>query len=55
MTDDMIASRLGLSRRTVRTHLERLFARHRVHSRAAAVAKWLRASSAQSVTTATDR
>lgn len=36
-----IANTLGLSERTVRTHLERLFLRLRVHSRAQAVARYL--------------
>ncbi|HEV8470494.1 MAG TPA: helix-turn-helix transcriptional regulator [Candidatus Limnocylindria bacterium] len=39
--DKEIASRLGISRRTVRTHLERLFGDLGVHSRAAAVAIWM--------------
>jgi len=39
--DKEIASRLGISRRTVRTHLERLFSDLGVHSRAAAVAIWM--------------
>ena len=34
-------TRLGISRRTVRTHLERLFGDLGVHSRAAAVAIWM--------------
>ncbi|MBO2446298.1 helix-turn-helix transcriptional regulator [Actinomadura barringtoniae] len=37
MTDDQIARTLGISRRTVRTHLERIFKKHGLHSRAAAV------------------
>jgi len=39
--DKEIATRLGISRRTVRTHLERLFGDLGVHSRAAAVAIWM--------------
>jgi two-component system nitrate/nitrite response regulator NarP len=39
--DKQIAARLGISRRTVRTHLERLFDDLQIHSRAAAVAVWL--------------
>jgi DNA-binding CsgD family transcriptional regulator len=43
LTDKEIAIRLGLRQRTVRTHLERLYARHGVHNRAGAVTVWLRA------------
>jgi len=39
--DKEIAARLDISRRTVRTHLERLFGDLGVHSRAAAVAIWM--------------
>jgi len=39
--DKEIAARLHISRRTVRTHLERLFGDLGVHSRAAAVAIWV--------------
>jgi DNA-binding CsgD family transcriptional regulator len=46
LPDKQIALRLGVSRRTVRTHLEKLFAEHGVRSRAEAVALWLRRSSA---------
>ena len=41
--DKQIAVHLGISRRTVRTHLERLFSDLEVHSRAAAVALWMTA------------
>ena len=41
--DKEIAVRLGISRRTVRTHLERLFSDLEIHSRAAAVALWMNA------------
>src|SRR5258705_1704557 len=41
LEDKEIANRLGISRRTVRTHLERLFEDLDVHSRAAAVYLWL--------------
>lgn len=37
-----IAYRLGLRPRTVQTHLERLFREHDVHTRAEAVAHFLR-------------
>lgn len=38
MVDKEIADLLGLSGRTIRTHLERLFSRYAVHTRAAVVA-----------------
>jgi DNA-binding CsgD family transcriptional regulator len=41
LEDKEIANTLGISRRTVRTHLERLFEDLDVHSRAAAVYLWL--------------
>lgn len=41
-SDKQIALRLGVSRRTVRTHLEKLFAEYGLRSRAEAVALWLR-------------
>jgi DNA-binding CsgD family transcriptional regulator len=41
-TDKEIALRLGLRQRTVRTHLERLYARHGLHNRAGALTIWLR-------------
>jgi DNA-binding NarL/FixJ family response regulator len=44
LSDKQIAACLGLSPRTVRTHLERLFRNHELHSRTAAVAKWLQQS-----------
>lgn len=40
-SDKEVAAVLGLSYRTVRTHLERLYARLGVHSRAEAVARWV--------------
>ncbi|MFE9748333.1 response regulator transcription factor [Saccharothrix saharensis] len=40
--DKIIAQRLGVSVRTVDSHLQRLYQRYHVHSRAAIVAKWLR-------------
>jgi DNA-binding NarL/FixJ family response regulator len=36
-----IAQRLGVSARTVESHLQQLYERHGVHSRAAIVARWL--------------
>jgi DNA-binding CsgD family transcriptional regulator len=41
-TDKEIAVRLGLRQRTVRTHLERLYARHGFHNRAGALTAWFR-------------
>lgn len=41
LSDKQIAARLGVSPRTVQTHLVRLFREHGVHTRAAAVAYWL--------------
>ena len=42
LCDKEIAARLGVSTRTVRTHLERIYQRYSIHSRSAAVALWLR-------------
>jgi DNA-binding CsgD family transcriptional regulator len=39
--DKEIAERLGMSTRTIDSHLQRLYIRHRLHSRAAIIAKWL--------------
>jgi len=41
LSDKEIAVTLGMSRHTLRTHLSRLYRKHGVHSRAAAVATWL--------------
>ena len=41
LTDKEIAVRLGLGQRTVRTYIERLFARHGLRNRAAAVRFWM--------------
>jgi len=41
MGDKEIAQRLGMSPRTVDAHLQRLYERHKLHSRASLVAKWL--------------
>jgi DNA-binding CsgD family transcriptional regulator len=41
-TDKQLAVRLGMAPSTLRTHMERMFRRYRVHSRAALVACWLR-------------
>ena len=42
LTDKEIAAELGLRQRTVRTHLERFYARHGLHNRAGALTVWLR-------------
>ncbi|RDI35267.1 response regulator transcription factor [Lentzea flaviverrucosa] len=42
LQDRDIAERLGVSPRTVDSHLQRLYQRYDLHSRAAVVAKWLR-------------
>jgi DNA-binding CsgD family transcriptional regulator len=44
LSDKEIAHRLGVSPRTVQTHLGRLFREHGLHSRASAVASWLEES-----------
>jgi DNA-binding CsgD family transcriptional regulator len=44
LSDKQIASQLGISMNTLRTHLSRVFRRQGVHSRAAAVAQWLLAA-----------
>lgn len=41
LSDKEIASHLGVSPRTVQSHLDRLFLEHGLHKRAAAVAAWL--------------
>ncbi|HXN91811.1 MAG TPA: helix-turn-helix transcriptional regulator [Candidatus Sulfotelmatobacter sp.] len=45
LTDKEIAVRLGMQTRTVRTHLERLYARHGLHNRAGALAIWFQSRS----------
>ena len=47
-SDKGIARRLGMSDRTVESHLQRLYQRHGVHTRAAMVARWLREEHASS-------
>ena len=42
LPDKEIARQLGISQRTVRTHLERLFSAHGLHDRAAAAVFWVR-------------
>ena len=41
MSDKEIALHLGVSPRTVQSHLDRLYLEHGLHKRAAAVAAWL--------------
>jgi DNA-binding CsgD family transcriptional regulator len=41
MTDKQVALRLGISRKTVGTHLARLYVRGGYHSRTEAVVGWL--------------
>lgn len=41
LTDKEIARELGITHRTVRTHLERIYRKQRVRSRTGAVAAWL--------------
>lgn len=41
-TDKEIAVELRMSVRTVRTHLERVYQKRSLHSRAEAVASWIR-------------
>jgi DNA-binding NarL/FixJ family response regulator len=40
-SDKQIALQLGISSHTLRSHVDRLFRRHCLHSRAAAVAAWI--------------
>jgi DNA-binding NarL/FixJ family response regulator len=40
-TDKEVALRLGISKKTVDSHLRRIFIRKGVHSRAAAIFAWL--------------
>lgn len=41
-SDKEVAARLGISRRTVRTHLEKIYAKHGIRSRTKVAAEWLR-------------
>lgn len=41
LSDKQIALRLGMSRHTVRTHLDRLFLKHRLHNRAELLMAWI--------------
>ena len=42
LSDKEIASQLGVSPRTIQSHLDRLFLQHGFHKRTAAVAAWIR-------------
>jgi DNA-binding NarL/FixJ family response regulator len=42
MGDKEIAAQLGVSPRTVQSHLDRLYLEHGLHKRAAVVAAWIR-------------
>ncbi len=42
LSDKEIASQLGVSPRTIQSHMDRLFLQHGFHKRTAAVAAWLR-------------
>ena len=46
-SDKQIASALGVSQRTIRTQLERLYAANGLHSRAQAVFVWVRSNVGQ--------
>jgi DNA-binding NarL/FixJ family response regulator len=41
-SDKEIARELGISAKTIETHLQRLYGRYQVRTRAAVIAKWLR-------------
>jgi DNA-binding NarL/FixJ family response regulator len=42
LSDKQIASRLGVSPRTVQSHVDRLFLQHGLHKRTALIAAWVR-------------
>ncbi|MDQ6692006.1 MAG: helix-turn-helix transcriptional regulator [Candidatus Dormibacteraeota bacterium] len=42
LSDKQIATQLGVSPRTIQSHLDRLFLEHGFHKRTVAVAAWLR-------------
>jgi DNA-binding CsgD family transcriptional regulator len=44
LSDKEIARALGMSRHTVRTHLDRLYLRYRIHNRAELLMMWLASS-----------
>jgi DNA-binding NarL/FixJ family response regulator len=41
LSDKQIALRLGMSRHTVRTHIDRLFVKHGLHNRAELLMAWI--------------
>ncbi len=43
LSDKQVAVKLGISRHTVRTHIDRLLRKHAVHSRTALVVRYLTA------------
>ncbi|HSS61309.1 MAG TPA: LuxR C-terminal-related transcriptional regulator [Candidatus Limnocylindrales bacterium] len=47
-TDKQVAAALGISRKTVSTHLVRLYTRGGYHSRTEAVVSWMAASGSRS-------
>jgi DNA-binding NarL/FixJ family response regulator len=55
LSDKGIGRRLGMSARTVESHLQRLYQRHGVHTRAALVARWLRDESSSTTNGESDR
>ena len=55
LSDKGIGRRLGMSERTVESHLQRLYQRHGVHTRAALVARWLREERSSTVDDPSDR
>ena len=42
LSDKQIGSRLGLSPRTVQSHVDRMYLQHGLHKRTALIAAWLR-------------
>lgn len=42
LSDKQIATRLGMSRHTVRTHIDRMFVKYGFHNRAELLMAWLR-------------
>jgi len=42
LSDKQIASRLGLSPRTIQSHVDRMYLQHGLHKRTALIAAWLR-------------
>jgi len=42
LTDKQIAAKLGVSPRTVQSHVDRVYLQHGLHKRTALIAAWLR-------------